>query len=126
MRFLAVVLVAFAVAVPAASASDVSGARLTITVWPDGPGKASHRATLRCAPSGGTLAEATQACARLARMEDPFVIRVNNKLCTMIYGGPQVARVTGTFNGHRVWMTFHRRNGCEIAAWRNLQFLFAT
>jgi hypothetical protein len=34
-----------------------------------------------------------------------------------IYGGPQVATVTGVVDGHPVQATFSQKDGCEIAAW---------
>ena len=40
------------------------------------------------------------------------------KLCTQQYGGPQVAVVTGTFQGRTVESVFTRTDGCEIARWR--------
>ncbi|MGH2804072.1 MAG: SSI family serine proteinase inhibitor, partial [Thermoleophilaceae bacterium] len=39
------------------------------------------------------------------------------RVCTSIYGGPAVARVTGTIAGERVDARFNRRDGCEIARW---------
>ena len=42
------------------------------------------------------------------------------KLCTQQYGGPQVAVVTGTFNGRAVNSRFSLTDGCEIARWRAL------
>jgi hypothetical protein len=44
--------------------------------------------------------------------------------CTQIYGGPQTALVTGEFRGRRVRATFNRKNGCEIARWNAVRFLF--
>ncbi|WP_395405375.1 serine protease inhibitor [Arthrobacter sp. UC242_113] len=41
-------------------------------------------------------------------------------LCTQQYGGPQVAVVTGTFNGRTVNSQFSMTDGCEIARWRAL------
>jgi len=42
------------------------------------------------------------------------------KLCTQQYGGPQVAVVSGTFNGRPVNTRFSLTDGCEIARWRAL------
>ena len=42
-------------------------------------------------------------------------------LCTQIYGGPEVARVTGRFRGNRIWAEFRRRDGCEIGRWERLR-----
>lgn len=41
----------------------------------------------------------------------------NDQACTMIYGGPQTATITGTLNGNDVDAAFSRVNGCEIARW---------
>lgn len=38
-------------------------------------------------------------------------------MCTMQYGGPATARVTGTWAGRPVDATYERGNGCEIARW---------
>jgi hypothetical protein len=46
--------------------------------------------------------------------------------CTSIYGGPAVARVTGTLRGEGVDARFNLTNGCEIARWkRNRELLGA-
>jgi hypothetical protein len=42
----------------------------------------------------------------------------------MIYGGPQTARVRGTYRGRKVEAVFNRKNGCEIARWKRVAFLF--
>ena len=44
--------------------------------------------------------------------------------CTQIYGGPETARVTGTFRGRKIWALFTRRDGCAIARWNRVAFLF--
>jgi hypothetical protein len=42
-------------------------------------------------------------------------------VCTEIYGGPDVARVTGRFRGRPIWVQFQLRNGCEISRWKRVQ-----
>jgi hypothetical protein len=71
-----------------------------------------------------TLPGRALACAKLARIRTPFAPVPGGVACTQIYGGPQVARVTGTFRGRPVRATFNRRDGCEIARWDALRFLF--
>jgi len=44
--------------------------------------------------------------------------------CTQIYGGPQEALVTGRFRGAPVRARFGREDGCEIARWNLVGFLF--
>jgi Subtilisin inhibitor-like len=80
--------------------------------------------TLRC-PDGGTLPGAAEACDQLERVDDPFAPVPENVACTEIYGGPQTADVRGTYQGRPVEARFNRTNGCEIARWDNVQFLFA-
>lgn len=93
-------------------------ALLTIVVWPNGLGESSHSLKLRC-----TAANSSAVCTRLAALDDPFAPTPEGSACTQIYGGPQVARVKGTFRGERVWTTFRRRDGCETARWNRIAFL---
>jgi subtilisin inhibitor-like len=97
---------------------------LTITVWPEGKAGPSHSWTLRCSPVSGTLPGRTDACRRLASLKNPFRLVPSGTACTQIYGGPQTALVRGTFRGRRVWTHFRRRDGCEIARWKRVSFLF--
>lgn len=101
-----------------------SGTSLKITVWPDGRTPASYTTTLRCAPPAGTLPRAGDACRRLSAMRDPFAPVPRDAVCTMIFGGPQRALVTGTYRGRRVWTRFDRSDGCRIARWNAHAFLF--
>jgi subtilisin inhibitor-like len=97
---------------------------LTITFWPGGKPGPSHTWTLRCAPVAGTLPGRSDACGRLATLKNPFKPVPAGTACTQVYGGPQTALVRGTFRGRRVWTYFRRRDGCEIARWRRVSFLF--
>lgn len=40
-----------------------------------------------------------------------------NEACTMIYGGPATASVTGTVDGTEIDASFSREQGCAIARW---------
>src|SRR4051795_11067975 len=124
---------------------------LSIMVSPTGTAP-WHHSTLTCGPAGGTLphppaagtrlrrraragapgrggtaggplAHAAAACTRLAQLRRPFAPVPRNAVCSQIYGGPDVARVSGVFRGHPVWAVFRRRNGCETARWNALTFL---
>jgi hypothetical protein len=81
--------------------------------------------TLRC-PAGGTLPNAARACRKLDQVPHPFAPLPKGIACTQIYGGPQIADVRGTFRGRRVSAHFSRGNGCEIARWNRVRFLFPT
>jgi hypothetical protein len=115
------VLVALVLAAPASAVGG--GTSLHVAVWPQGAEGAPHTWTLRCAPAGGTLPHPGRACERLLATHAPFAPTPKGTACTMIYGGPQMARVTGTFRGQKVWTTFHRRNGCETARWNRVAYL---
>lgn len=102
----------------------VAAVTLRIVVWPHGVDGASHTWTLRCGPAGGTLPQAAAACRRLDALSGPFAPTPPGTACSEIYGGPQVARVTGSFHGRKLWATFRRRDGCETERWNRLAFLF--
>jgi len=97
---------------------------LSITVVADA-GAPPNVLTLTCDPAGGNHPQPAQACAALGRagatVFDPVP---KDQACTMIYGGPQTAKVTGTYKGNRVDATFKRTNGCEIARWEKLGTTF--
>jgi hypothetical protein len=99
--------------------------RLTITVSNSDNRSIDGRYTLDCHPAGGTHQDAGAACDRLDEMaqwgQDPFAPIAPRANCTMMYGGPTTARITGTWAGRRVNARFDRRNGCEIERWNKLQ-----
>ena len=103
----------------------VASTSLHITVWPDGMGQPAKKVyTLKCAPVGGTLPRSAAACTKLMRAERPFAPTPKGMACTMIYGGAQEALVTGRFRGNLVRAHFSRKDGCELARWNRVQFLF--
>jgi Subtilisin inhibitor-like len=79
--------------------------------------------TLRC-PSGGTLPDGARACEKLLQTDDPFAPVPKGASCTQVYGGPQEADVRGLYRGRSVEAHFDRGNGCEIARWNKVGFLF--
>jgi hypothetical protein len=118
-------VVAWLVVAAAGSASLGSTADLRITYWPRGQGTgAVFRWTLRCGPTAGTLPRPVQACRRLAGLRAPFAPLPKGVACAQIYGGPQVAVVSGTFRGRRVWARFSRTDSCRIERWERVRFLF--
>ena len=40
--------------------------------------------------------------------------------CTQVYGGPETARITGTWRGAAVDSSFSRADGGQIARWNGL------
>jgi hypothetical protein len=112
---LATILTTLAAATPAP---------VTLTVRYSGGSQVEKVAHLRCrgdsARADGFLrTSARPACAR-ARKIASFLARTPSakRVCTMIYGGPQRARIAGTIGDRRIDRHFRRRNGCEIADWQ--------
>jgi hypothetical protein len=122
MRLL--VVAAFVLLAAAAAPAQSASTSLHITVWPQGADGERKTWTLRCNPVGGTLPRRVEACRRLAALERPFAAIPRDAVCTMIYGGPARARVTGTHRGRKVWVTFSREDGCRIGRWKRHDFLF--
>jgi hypothetical protein len=81
---------------------------------------------LTCRPAGGTHPAAKLACQEIRVATEPFVKPPKLEACTQIYGGAEVAKVTGRWAGQRVNRTFTRTNGCEIARWDQLQLTLSS
>ncbi|UKA50556.1 subtilase-type protease inhibitor [Arthrobacter sp. FW305-123] len=79
--------------------------------------------TLVC--TGGTPAaeskhpSAAEACNTLK--SSPSILSPapprTDQACTMQYGGPATAKVTGSVDGKEVSASFNRTDGCQIALW---------
>lgn len=96
--------------------------RLTVEVHDAGDGR-NGTFELECHPAGGTHPQAEEACAKLDQGTwgtDTFAATPAGTNCTMQYGGPATARITGTWNGRPVDATYNRSNGCEISRWNKL------
>jgi hypothetical protein len=126
MRRLAVSVVAVAViAAATALAVAFAGSRgpaattsLTVTYWPDGASSRAQKWTLRCQPVGGTLERRVRACAKLKAGGAKLFAPISGEaVCTQIYGGPEVARVTGKLGTRKISATFSRTDGCQIDRW---------
>jgi hypothetical protein len=95
------------------AAAPSAGTDLRIEVQPEGPEGPTRTDRLRC--------PGDERCARLERAA--FEPTPPDVACTEIYGGPGLARVTGTLDGERIDARFSRHNGCEIERWDRLQWL---
>jgi hypothetical protein len=119
---IAAVAIAFAVAGCAADREEPAAPNpeptiVRITLDPDGSGPQAPRRTLLECPSERRV----RACERLQRLSaEAFKPVPREAICTMIYGGPQTARIVGVIDGRPVNARFCRRNGCEIARWERV------
>ncbi|MER6979373.1 SSI family serine proteinase inhibitor [Streptomyces carpinensis] len=102
---------------------DRAGDHLTVTVRHAGAGK-DGTYKLYCHPGGGSHPDVRGACGALDRStrwgHDTFAPVPHDSVCTMQYGGPATARITGTWAGRPVDATYERNNGCEIGRWDRL------
>ena len=121
-----VALVAAVLAATAPGASPGSGPIALRVVYAEDGREPETRIvhTLRCDPPRGTLPRRTAACRELRRLESSTLRPVPaGRACTEIYGGPQVAIVSGTVAGRRVWARLRRDDGCQIDRWERNWFL---
>jgi hypothetical protein len=99
-----------------------SATELTIVVN-DGSGKKSTW-RLTCNPPGGTHPDPEAACRVLEANGAAALPPVpKDKACTQIYGGPETATITGTWQGNRVISRFARNDGCQISRWKLMEGL---
>ena len=124
-RVSGIVLVA-ALAFPALAQAGAVHLRIRAT---DGAGHV-RTGSVTCDSSGprttGYLRRrnATKVCRRAYALER-FLSRpaTPGGPCTMVYGGPDRARISGFVRGSDVDRRFSLRNGCEIADWKRAQLL---
>ncbi|WP_328926503.1 subtilase-type protease inhibitor [Streptomyces sp. NBC_00190] len=99
--------------------------RLTIAMTDTGTRQLDREFRLECDPVGGDHPWKEQSCARLDQLskegKDPFAPVSQRQICSLQYGGPATARITGTWHGQRVDATFRRTNGCEISRWDEME-----
>ena len=123
MRPFLVLACALALLVPAARAEP--GTSLTITYIEDVDRPADRvRWTVQCNPAQGTHPRRAAVCSELSRLGwQVFRPVPQDKVCTQIFGGPQVAIVSGRVNGRGVWARLSRADGCQISRWGRVRSL---
>jgi len=103
---------------PGPTGASSGGDRLTIR-YDNGHGKVETW-TLSCDPPAGTHPDPAAACKALTEHEAALRPVPPDRSCTEQYGGPDTARVNGTWRGQSVSAILSRTNGCEIARWDQL------
>jgi len=107
---------------PSSAPPGAGNAELSITLL-ETPEAAPQTFTLVC--TGGTPAaeskhpSAADACSTIK--DSPSILSPaptrTDQACTMQYGGPATAKVTGSVDGKEVSASFKRTDGCQIALW---------
>ncbi|WP_244188582.1 SSI family serine proteinase inhibitor [Streptomyces yokosukanensis] len=116
----AVPAVAAPVVPPPVRPEDRAGDHLTVVVRHAGAER-DGAYQLFCHPASGNHPDAAEACRVLDEDtrwgRDLFAPVAPGADCTMLYGGPATAHVTGTWAGRPVDAGYDRSNGCEIGRW---------
>jgi hypothetical protein len=104
------------------TASPTADTDLTIVINNGSDSMKTWRLT--CNPPGGTHPDPEAACRVLEANGAAALPSVpKDKACTQIYGGPETASITGTWQGNQVTSTFARNDGCQISRWKLLEGL---
>lgn len=105
---------------PACAATGTPKAKLVIEYRPTTAG-ASLKLSVNCVGSratAGTHPNRKAICALLAKKSIKiFAPTPTGMACSMIYGGPETARVTGTVGSTKVKAAFNKTDGCQVARW---------
>ena len=117
MRVLLVLACLVVFLAPVASATSSTALRISYDADSRRAGKVTTW-MLRCDPVGGDHPRRVAVCRALARVGwRAFLPVPRDTACAELYGGPQVARVTGHVGDHRVWARLSRTDGCQIERW---------
>lgn len=111
-------------AAPNAPAPDSSAWQMTVFVS-DGDA-AAELFSLSCPEGTGQHPDPTAACLLLSALSPdapPLSPVPSDDMCTMIYGGPDTATLTGTYRGEGFKVDLSRTDGCQIARWDALVVL---
>ena len=81
---------------------------------------ATCRGTITCPTADDAPIELRDVCIWLSGAEARTALTPEDpdaepRACTMIYGGPQTASVTGTLDGEKIDVSFSREDGCQLA-----------
>ncbi|MFF4573154.1 SSI family serine proteinase inhibitor [Streptomyces sp. NPDC001410] len=105
---------------PPVRPEDRGGDHLTVVVEHAGAGL-DGTYEVSCHPGAGNHPDVAGACRVLDSNtrwgRDTFAPVASGGSCTMLYGGPATAHVTGTWAGRPVDASYDRSNGCEIGRW---------
>lgn len=104
---------------PTSSGAPAGGTELLVQAR-DRPGAPYVTHRLRCDPPGGDHPRPRTACRDLAAAAAALAPAPTDQLCTQQYGGPQTARISGTYRGRPVDVRLERTDGCAIARWEAL------
>jgi hypothetical protein len=123
LAFLAALLTA-AVAMPASAFAGAIDLKITYRATDTAMPKLLE---LHCTPPAhGSVPAPATACKKLIAIGDKAFARPHpqTRACAQIFGGPQMALVTGIYFGRPVWARLSRVDGCATARWNSVGFLF--
>jgi hypothetical protein len=104
---------------PSPAGTPTPNSVLSITVS-DGNG-ATTTWRLTCDPAGGDHPGPAAACQALEQAAGTALPAVPSDVaCAEVFGGPETATITGTWQGQPVNSQLARNNSCETARWEAL------
>lgn len=107
-----------------AGGSSGAGSATSLTIsWDDGAGRTGTW-KLTCDPAGGDHPDPAAACRALRAGGAVGLNPVEpGTMCAQVFGGPQTATVSGTWQGRPVSARLKRTDGCEVKRWDSLKGL---
>ncbi|MFN8081203.1 MAG: SSI family serine proteinase inhibitor [Kineosporiaceae bacterium] len=105
---------------PTASLPERASGKAALTILLDDGFGVRTTWTLTCDPAGGTHPHPAAACGVLGARGAAALPAPKGTVCTEQYGGPQKAKITGTWKGTKVAAQLSLENGCEIGRWTAL------
>ena len=109
---------------PSDQATPAPTADTDLTIVVDNGSGSTKTWRLTCNPAGGTHQDPEAACRALEANGAVALPPVpKDKACTQIYGGPETASITGSWQGKQVRSTFARNDGCQISRWKLMEGL---
>lgn len=103
-------------------------ARIDLTIvggTDDDPASWTHRLTCDADGASGEGITDPDAACEVVRSDAgrAALFPATDRMCTQVYGGPEVAVISGDLEGQPVQASIRRNDGCGIADWQALQAL---
>jgi Subtilisin inhibitor-like len=109
---------------PRAQSTPTEAAETDLTIVVNDGSSSTVTWRLTCDPPGGTHPTPEAACRALEANGTAALPPVpNDKACTQIYGGPETADISGTWQGQPIMSKFARNDGCQISRWKLMEGL---
>ena len=103
--------------------SSASSKSSLVVTYKETPASPAQKWTLKCNPAGGTMKNSKTVCGKLTLIPSAFTKPSRTEMCAQIFESAEVATVSGTWNGKKVFARFSKSDGCEQKRWKDIAFL---